>query len=415
MVATAVLQFSSIKLIIGVSLCCAYGSAAGPLDTVNSGPQSEPHLRKTLNSSTLTEEEAYAGPQQASVAVDISGREARMSDLGQMINNILARKSLDLVGIVGKKFHPWEPLPTMKREMRKYMMQLESIEQKEWLLLGVLHLCKSAHPSEQVAGDTALISLLGDRELVPLIHNQWIREKISPSTALEFLRRHVPDHNLQDFFKWSPASQWLSYVGRYWEHGESDYTEETLFQLFNEKNVRATTIAWVAGSAQKFPGGALVFNRILEHSLSEASTHPLAFSLLLDELPSREQFSRIWKQLGEDPLNFWLEYVANHYNSDARIPMTNAIRLVLEENGLTHNSQRKLFQHIHNLMKRKNQNPSLKGLDWQPRPLVLDTLNGRTLQLHPFADWGLPQEPRLRDRELTRLADGMLAHLGKED
>ncbi|CEG47174.1 uncharacterized protein PHALS_03823 [Plasmopara halstedii] len=288
MVTSTCLQFSSLKCLIGVSLCFTLHSAVSHVNDrgqVGPGPQHLP----THNTSALLNDSfpLHDVAQKSELDIDAGVEDARgllpdsiistarnrldtfldtfrpelsvlrtpllsngiehghssvehdgnalRSDLSSGVKDVIVYERDDGIASAVNKIGRSEKEVDDKAKKRMFdLLEVEVRSKKQDSeLLSIIQRGQSSE-DESVTSfyDFALLHMLKHKNSAQVVHEKWVKDGVIIKEIRRFLQKHVLD--TVPFFKSNMASLLLSHVGYCWKHKSGELTVEELLEYFEQ-------------------------------------------------------------------------------------------------------------------------------------------------------------------------------------
>ncbi|KAL7687985.1 hypothetical protein Plhal304r1_c020g0071091 [Plasmopara halstedii] len=330
MVTFTCLQFSSLKCLVGISLCFTLHSAVSHVNDrgqVGPGPQHLP----THNTSALLNDSfpLHDAAQKSELDIDASVEDARLfsesivsgahDKLTMFFNTFVSKESVlrkpllsniershssvehngnalksDLSS--GVKDVIFDGRNDGKASAVSNLLKLPSRSEKQddELLSSIQQGQRSNDESVAIFYDFALIHMLKHKTSAQVVHKNWVTEGVTIYKIEKFLRKHLPDEI--PFFKSEMASLWLSHVGYRWKHGVKGFTVDDLLKYFEQIKLMEDDVVRMAVGARHFFGGQDAIDQMQKVMMEHLEWQHLAFLMEMDGLDGLKHFYRTCSQ-----------------------------------------------------------------------------------------------------------------------
>ncbi|KAL7687988.1 hypothetical protein Plhal304r1_c020g0071121 [Plasmopara halstedii] len=380
MVTSTCLQFSSLKCLVGISLCFTLHSAVSHVNDrgqVGPGPQRLPthNTSALLNDSfplhdaaqnarnrldtfldTFRPEQSVLrtpllpnGIEHGHFNVEHDGNALR-SDLSSGVKDVIFDgrndgKASAVSGIILSKKKVVEDDRTKVSNLLKLPSRSE---QQDDELLSLIQLGqRSEDESQTIFYDFALVQMLKHKTSAEFVHKKWVKDKLTIEDIQSFLQKYVSDEI--SFYKSEMASLWLSHVGYRWSHRISGYTVENLLANFEQIKLMEDDVVRMAVGARDFFGGQDAIDQMQKVMIRRLEWQHLAFRMEMNGINGLGHFFRTFSPTYL--LDIWLKYAAFALDRNS-ITKTDVSRFLRSELSYQKNDQLRTFHNALEVNKR---------------------------------------------------------------
>ncbi|KAL7687977.1 hypothetical protein Plhal304r1_c020g0071011 [Plasmopara halstedii] len=311
MVTSTCLQFSSLKCLVGISLCFTLHSAVSHVnDRGQVGPGPNGLFSESIVSSARNRLDTFLDtfrPEQSVLRTPLlpNGIEhghfnvehdgnALRSDLSSGVKDVIFDgrndgKASAVSGIILSKKKVVEDDRTKVSNLLKLPSRSE---QQDDELLSLIQLGqRSEDESQTIFYDFALVQMLKHKTSAEFVHEKWVKDKLTIDDIQSFLQ------NL-----------WLSHVGYRWSHRISGYTVENLLANFEQIKLMEDDVVRMAVGARDFFGGQDAIDRMQKFMTDHFEWQHLAFLMEMDGIDGLNHFYQTIE--GGLLHSGWLNYAA---------------------------------------------------------------------------------------------------------
>ncbi|KAL7999381.1 hypothetical protein Plhal703r1_c25g0104911 [Plasmopara halstedii] len=385
MVTSTCLQFSSLKCLVGISLCFTLHSAVSHVNDrgqVGPGPQRLP----THNTSALLNDSfpLHDAAQKSELDIDASVEDARGLFSESIVSS--ARNRLDTFldtfrpeqsvlrtpllpnGIEHGHFNVEHDGNALRSDLSSgvkdvifdgrndgkasavsNLLKLPSrSEQQDDELLSLIQLGqRSEDESQTIFYDFALVQMLKHKTSAEFVHKKWVKDKLTIEDIQSFLQKYVSDEI--SFYKSEMASLWLSHVGYRWSHRISGYTVENLLANFEQIKLMEDDVVRMAVGARDFFGGQDAIDQMQKVMIRRLEWQHLAFRMEMNGINGLGHFFRTFSPTYL--LDIWLKYAAFALDRNS-ITKTDVSRFLRSELSYQKSDQLRTFHNALEVNKR---------------------------------------------------------------